>query len=271
MNHARRHALIFPREHGAWGILLVPLVSGAAAGLLAGGRFLPLVLLTVAALALFWMRTPVESWWGTTPMRAQAGDEMRLVRRTVLLLAGVAVAALTGIFWGGHNPDLFWIGAAAALAFIMQALLRKRARVAAQMVGAAGLTATAPAAYYLATGHLNTIAWSLWVANLLFAANQIQFVQLRIHAGRPRTKLEKLSVGRAFFAGQLVLLVIVAFASSAGMFSWYAALAFLPALFRGFAWFASKPHPLAVRRLGWTELSLAAAFGVLLVSGLYLG
>ena len=124
MQEARRHALIFPREHGAWGILLVPLVSGAAAGLLAGGRVLPLLWLTLAALALFWMRTPVESWWGTTPMRAQPGAELRLVRRAVLLLAGVAGVALAAIFWGGRNADLAWIGAAAGLSVLVQALLR---------------------------------------------------------------------------------------------------------------------------------------------------
>src|SRR5260370_6250043 len=39
----RRQSLIFPREHGAWGILLVPLVTGASVGLLAGGRAWPLV------------------------------------------------------------------------------------------------------------------------------------------------------------------------------------------------------------------------------------
>jgi len=265
MNPARRHALIFPREHGAWGILLVPLVSGAAAGLLAGGQFLSLVPLTVAALALFWMRTPVESWWGTTPMRAQSPEELALVKRMLLWLAAISAGALLAIFWSGRHAALVWIGGAAALAFVAQALLRKRARVAAQIVGAAGLTATAPAAFYLATGHFGVVAGSLWVANLLFAANQIQFVQLRIHAGRPQSRLEKLAVGRGFFAAQVLLLAVVI--AGLGWFRWYAAIAFIPALARGFFWFATKPQPLAVRRLGWMELSLATLFGVLLVVG----
>ena len=50
------------REHGAWGILLVPLAAGVSVGLLAGGdgrSFVPFVL---AALSLFWLRAPVESW-----------------------------------------------------------------------------------------------------------------------------------------------------------------------------------------------------------------
>ena len=63
----RRRALILPREHGAWGILLVPLVTGAAVGLQAGGPFYPVLLFTTAVVALFWLRTPLESWFGTSP------------------------------------------------------------------------------------------------------------------------------------------------------------------------------------------------------------
>jgi hypothetical protein len=153
----------------------------------------------------------------------------------------------------------------AALAFLAQARLRKRWRVAAQMIGAAGLTASAPAAFYLSTGHLSLVAWSLWAANLMFAANQIHFVQLRIHAAKLASRTEKLATGRSFLAAQLLLLAAVA--SGLGLFRWYAAIAFIPALVRGFAWFATKPQPLAVRRLGWTELSLATLFGILLVVG----
>ena len=47
----RRRALILPREHGAWGILLIPLATGAAVGVSAGGRLLPLVPLTAAFFA----------------------------------------------------------------------------------------------------------------------------------------------------------------------------------------------------------------------------
>jgi hypothetical protein len=42
--------LIAPREHGAWGFLFVPLVTGGAVGLLAGGDVVPFIAFTVAAL-----------------------------------------------------------------------------------------------------------------------------------------------------------------------------------------------------------------------------
>ena len=270
----RRRSLIFPREHGAWGLLLIPLATGASAGLLGGGRPLPLVPLGITALALFWLRTPVESWIGTTPVRARTDAEVLLVRNAVFALAVVSMAALIWLFWDGRKLALLWIGAGAATAFIVQAAVKRisrSARTAAQMIGAAGLTSAAPAAYYVVTGQLDRAAWSLWIANLLFAVNQIHFVQLRIHAARPMSPREKLSTGRGFLMGQAILMALLAAACADGLFSWYAAIAFVPVLFRGFAWFTTGPGPLVIQALGWRELIHAGVFGVLIVLGLHLG
>jgi hypothetical protein len=276
---SRQRGLIVPREHGAWGILLVPLFSGAAMGLLSGaaigmprgGKPLPLTALTLAAVALFWLRTPLESWLGTSPMRARGREELRLVQRTLLALVAISVLALSALFWGGGNAGLWRIGAGSASAFAAQTILKKRSRIAAQIIGAAGLTATAPAAFYVATGRLDLMAWSLWLANFLFAANQIHFVQLRIYTAKLLTRAEKLAAGKAFLAGQVALAALLAIACGLRLFHWSAVIAFVPALFRGFAWFTGTPGPLEVRRLGWSELSYAATFGVLLVSLLHLG
>jgi hypothetical protein len=139
------------------------------------------------------------------------------------------------------------------------------------MIGAAGLTSTAPAAYYIVTGRLDNAAWSLWVANLLFAINQIHFVQLRIHAARVSNRSQKVAAGWGFLAGQAVLTLVIFSACAAGVFPWYAALAFLPVLTRGFAWFATGSAPLVIHALGKSELFYACAFGVLVVIGMRLG
>jgi YwiC-like protein len=270
---ARRRSLMFPREHGAWGIVLIPLLTGAFAGLSAGGRAWPLAPLAVAALSLFWLRTPAEIWLGTAAVHARTPAEVQAVRRAVFSLTGLSAAGLICLFWNGRHPLLVGIGAAAAIAFLAQILVRqiwRSVRIAAQMIGAAGLTATAPAAYYVSTGRLNQAAWTLWIANLLFALNQIHFVQLRIHAARAVTPHEKLVAGRAFLTGQTLLIMALAAASSAHFFSWYGSIAFLPVLFRGFAWFVGNSKSLAIRELGWRELVHAAVFAVLLVIGMEL-
>jgi hypothetical protein len=81
----RRKALVIPREHGAWGMLLIPLLCGAAVGFLRGSNFSGFVLLLTASLGLFWLRTPVESLLGSGPMRAQSLAERRLAMKFALV------------------------------------------------------------------------------------------------------------------------------------------------------------------------------------------
>src|SRR5438445_7920901 len=106
----RRLSLIFPREHGAWGILLVPLVTGASAGPLAGQTAWPLVPLTITVLGLFWLRTPLESWMGTVPTKARSASEFELVRSALFIWGTISAAALFWLFWGWRNRGLLWIG-----------------------------------------------------------------------------------------------------------------------------------------------------------------
>jgi hypothetical protein len=266
----RRRALVVPREHGAWGMLLVPLATGAAVGLLAGGRVAPVALLTTAVLALFWLRTPTESWLGTSAVRAQTLEERQLVRRVILPLAMIVAASLSALFWQGKNRELIWLGMVAGVAFAAQVLLKKMGRatrMAAEVFGALALTSTAPAAYCVATGRLDPRAWELWLVNWLFAADQIHFVWLRIRGARAAGWSQKFTLGWSFLAGQILLGGLLALACH---FSWLPELtliAFAPILFRGFAWFAKSPQPIVVRRLGWTELAHALVFGALLTAG----
>ena len=52
----------------------------------------------------------------------------------------------------------------------------------------------------------------------LFAANQIQFVQLRIRAAHAVKSNEKLSIGRGFLVGQIILMVFLALAYANHLF-----------------------------------------------------
>ena len=267
---SRMHALTFPREHGAWGILLVPLIAGAAVGIATGGHGLSLAPLTVLTLSLFCLRTPVESLLGTTPMKVQNREERRAVIKFIVALGLVSASALLALFWRGRNLELFLFGAVAGMAFGGQAILKKISRnfrMTAQIAGALGLTATAPAAYYVVTGRIDATALALWFVNWCFAGDQIHFVQLRIHAARANGMRERLMRGKEFFAGQVVLAVALAFAWRFGRVPGIAALAFVPLLLRGFAWFFRKAEPLAVHKLGKDELTHAIVFGALTIVG----
>jgi hypothetical protein len=124
----RVRALVWPREHGAWGILLVPLATGAAVGLSRGGHAIGVVVFAVAALALFCLRVPVEVALGTTPWRIQTGAEREAVANFIGLYAAIAALTLGLLFWRGYERGLLAIGAASAVAFGAQAVLRKLSR-----------------------------------------------------------------------------------------------------------------------------------------------
>ena len=264
---ARARALIIPREHGAWGLLLVPLFTGVAAGISSAPRLWPLLMFTVAAVALFWLRTPVESLLGTGPITAHTSHERSTAVLALVLCASVSAVCLTALMWRGRNLQLLLLGTAAGVALVVQAVLRKLgrwARMAAQLVGAISLTCTAPAVYYIGTGRLNERAFVLWAANWIFAGNQIHFVQLCIHAARAANFSEKFACGRTFFLAQPALLAVLVFASLRHAAPSLMIVAFVPGLVRGTQWFFRKPEPLDVKSLGWSEMKQGVMFGVLL-------
>jgi len=265
----RRKALIIPREHGAWGLLLVPMVTGAGVAFRDSSHALPFLLLLISALALFWLRTPIESLLGTSALRAQTEDERRTVAVVILCLGAVATASLATLLWAGRNPKLWLIGIMVAVAFASQSVLRRlgrRTRMLSEMTGTLGLTLGAPAAYYVIIGELDTTAWMLWFANFIFAGNQIHYVQLRIHTARVEGMRNKFAKGWAFAAGQLLMAAGLTLACGLRLMPWLALIAFAPLLFRGWLYFFEKPAPLQVRRLGWNELSQAVVFCILFVA-----
>src|SRR5208282_4450184 len=99
---ASRWALIVPREHGAWGLLLVPLFTGVVAGAASAQHIWPLLLFTIAALSLFWLRTPVESLMGAGSMTAHTSKERWTALIASISLAGLSAACLAGLMWRGR-------------------------------------------------------------------------------------------------------------------------------------------------------------------------
>ena len=266
-NNVRLRTMLIPREHGAWGMLLVPLATGAVAAMRHGVNAVALALFVVAALALFWLRTPVEAWFGTSALKAQTEEERSAVLKAALVAGVIALASIGWLFFAGLARGLLMIGCIAALAFAMQALVRKlgrKGRMPAQIIGAIGLTSTAAGAYYVATGRLDSVAVALWIANWLFASDQIHFVQVRIRSSRVVNIGQKLRHGYLFAVIQVVLLLVIVAGSRLGTWPAFTVLAFAPVLVRGTLWFVRGSQPLNVHWLGITELAHALIFGVLL-------
>lgn len=263
----RLRTMVVPREHGAWGMLLVPVATGAVIASQTAIDCGALVLFIVAAMSLFWLRTPVESWLGTSAIKAQNAAERSYVLRSIIGIGALAITSVAALLWSARNRDLIAIGAVSTLAFAAQAAVKRlgrKGRMPAQVIGAIGLTSTAAGAYCVSAGRLDRVAIALWLANWLFAANQIHFVQLRIRASRAVGLDQKLKQGFTFILAQIALLGAILAACRLGFFPAAAAIAFLPVLLRGTLWFAQVPQPLDVHKLGFSELSQALIFGGLL-------
>ena len=117
--------MVIPREHGAWGMLLVPLATGAVAALRSNVNVGALALFILAAMSLFWLRTPVESWLGTSAIKAQTKDERAFVLKVIAGIGTLAVVSIAALLWSGPSRGLLTIGAIAGLAFAIQAGVKK--------------------------------------------------------------------------------------------------------------------------------------------------
>ncbi len=266
---ARLKSLVWPREHGAWALLLVPLVTGAWLGHPTARTILPVLLFAVAALGLFCLRTPVEAWLHLSALRARNSAERAAVLASIVLYLGVSGAALTLLIWQQRAHGLLLLGAAAAAAFLAQAALKslgRETRMNAQLTGALALTSTAAGAYYLASGNLGRMAVIAWAVNWLFAANQIHYVQLRIHAARLALPAERFAAAQGFLLGEMLTGLLLGSAWRAGWLPGLALLAFLPALVRGVVWIFRPPQRLQIHRLGMSELTQAVFFGLALIA-----
>src|SRR5262249_29826211 len=225
-----RFALKLPKEHGAWVMLYVPFVLGVA---VAGRVNWPVLLLLLSATAVFISRESLLVYW-----RARArGRGAAEAGRTLLLYLALAAAfgsPLIFVF------KLFWliplglIGAALLLINGRQATRMEERTAAGEIMAIGGLTMTASAAYYSASGRWEMTAFWLWLLSALYMASSVFYVKLRVYRLNPRKQVEQRQALRscAFYHSFLLLaLPSLIFAGGLGLFAF---IAFAPALVRTF-------------------------------------
>lgn len=259
----RMHAL-FPREHGAWGMMLIPLLT--AAGVV--GRWdLPLTLFLVALLALFFLRAPLqvllkERLHGEGIAFSQA--DLLLVAAVYAVIAGVSSLALLVTF---ERPALLLFGFLAVSAFAVQETLNgaRKHRVKLQAVGGVAMSSTAAAGYYVLTGNLDRVALALWLLNALFTLNQILHVQARIHLRNILPSTHRILRARTFLPFLALTWAGVYLLARAEFLPPAALVAFVPFTVYALAWFTHAPRPVNVRQLGWAHLSMALVFAGLVI------
>ena len=258
-----RCSTVLPREHGAWGMLAIPLLSGTAIGYVGGGRaWSALALAITAALAAFLLRTPVEAVLGISIIRPNH-VERRIALGATCLWAAFAIAALTA--FRDHAPiePLLIPASVAAAALFLQFFGRnRRRRLPSELLGAVALSGGAFLTYFAITARADATALALWLINSLFCVDQILYVRSLLERLRSpeNWRIAKRLHHAASLIGVLALLMGVTFS----FLPLGAVLAYLPLLTR--SWWMEQPlRRINLQSVGFRELALSLASGSLLV------
>lgn len=265
----RRWTLVLPREHGAWGILLVSWLTGMAAGASSGGALGRELWLLVVAGAVFCASTPVENaLFPDGPLRPRTAGELRWMSLFAAVFSAIAGAALAMLISDPLPAGFFVVGGMAAGILEVQIalkIMRRHLRVVAQLTGVLGLTALAAMAYSVATARIDRVALALWAINGLFATNQILYVHLRIRQQRIATHRKGFVDKRVFVGCELLTAALLTVWCRIGWIPSAVLIAFAPILMRGAIWcLLPGKQSLSIRRLGKEQLAHGLLFAGIL-------
>jgi len=254
-----RSSLKLPKEHGAWAMLYVPFVLGVA---VAGTVSWAVLLLLLATTALFISRESLLVWWRARKRGRQSQSAMDSQR---LLLVYFAIATSTGLplvlvykfYW------LLLFGALGATLLIVngwKATDFEDRTVQSEVMAIAGITMTAPASYYVASGQWGSKALWLWALSAAYFASSVFYVKLRVtglHAKKPDDKLRARWQCVVYHSFLLVSLLALAVTRSLPLFL---LIAFAPVLART-AWSLLKPsNQLNLKQIGIAEIIYSLIF-----------
>lgn len=245
-----------PHEHGAWVILYAPALITMAA--LWPVAIAPCLLLLVAVTGIFLGRNAISM---VLRKRADTGTKYWLTLYLIMAVAGTVPLLLLY-----HRTDLLFIGALAALLFGIHAILlltpsRKRLDLSqwGEVLSVGALALTAPAAYAVALGHLDVMAWCFWFSCMLYFSSSIFFVKMLLKAVKIKGKFgwkERWQVGRDNVIYHTLVILIVASVTLVqhDLGAILSIVAYLPAVVRAFKGWATLTNKLPVlKRVGVGE------------------
>lgn len=190
---------LIPREHGAWGMVSLPFI---AATLVAGRWFnLRSLAATLVVLSIFLLRTPLQILWRywaavrkssnqnheTKPRGAEGAirPDISDARFSLVIYASVAIIAGTYLLLTLPLAPLLLLACGAGILTITISFLAARnyqRYPALQIASAIGLTASSLPAYLAARGHLDSIAFWIWLLCAMDSVASVLVVHARLEA-----------------------------------------------------------------------------------------
>jgi hypothetical protein len=267
MPSASPSTLLLPREHGAWGILLIPYLTAVA---VAGRLSLAVVLAVAAVLLAFLARYPLELLLVPGLYRRAGSPSIRRARALAWLYGLLAAAVGVLLIIGWELLLLLPIGLLALVFFSFHIWVGRRGSDrswTAELVGTIGLTLSGLVGWIAATGGLTKTGLLVWGLNCVFFCTGIVYVKARIRSRLAVHRPELRQVTRFMLGFHLVVVLLVLTLVAVRWVSLLTLLPFVVAAARA-SWGARRTdQAFALRRLGWSEVGLSVFFATFLTLG----
>ena len=244
-----------PREHGAWAMWIVPILSAAIVT-----RFSALCYLFFLSFALLFVaHHPIV----LIVKRRKLSEWRELWQVGVLAIPAFLLGLTLVLFAGRVWLILFGAVELALFAVSVKNFLDREQRSFINELGiVAALTLTAPAAYYVVSGELDATAAELFLMNFLFFGSSVFYVKMRIEflkekgkwEGKARTALVMTIIYHFF------LLAILMSATAVGVFNPWLLAGFVPVLAQVIVGTLSGKKKMSFTRLGVALVFQSAVF-----------
>lgn len=245
-----------PREHGAWALLYGPF----ALALVAGGVFhAGVVLLLVSVTSLFLAHEPLSKL-ARTRHRNVSREQSESWKKWLAIYAAVFILTASLLLVVFQKWLLIPLGIGIVLLLSLHLGLvsgRQERHIYGELVGVLGLTATAPAVYYVARGELEP-GIRLWVLALLYFLSGLFYVRMRI--SRITRRKEAGSRFSQFLAYHLLLPAVLVAGTVGGWIQPLLAFAYIPALVRAFLGIRPSKGKPNIKRIGYMEVAHTILF-----------
>ncbi len=252
--------LLIPREHGAWAMLIAPLVTGiGVAGMVNGDT----VFFTLTAFGFFLLRFPLM-----LALKSRALDARGFALRWSAVYAALTFISGAILLLSTRQWILVGLGAlgfATLVVYLWLAARRAEMTVWGEWIGIAGLALGAPGAYVVARGALDASATALYVLNAIYFGGTVLYIKFKVRE-QPRIVVQPPSLRARLWAGRVSILyhsivaVLVALFAAMNWLPALVSIAFILPVCKVIGGVLNKPERLNIRRLGFIELGFTVAF-----------
>jgi hypothetical protein len=253
---------MLPREHGAYGQLVFPLVTS----LVVTGVTWPSVLLSLACVAGFLAHEPLVVLLGHRGRRSQLTDVDRSGRWLIGSLVVATAAAILAV--DAMPAALRWtvLVPATAGALAISTVIRGREKTMTGEMAVAVAFAGAAQPVCAAGGNVAAGAIIAAAFGLLFVMDTlaVRAIILRTRGGGNPIASRRARVATFVVAGATALLAVAGAAGA--LISWMTVTAVLPGAAFASSVAASPPPATRLKRVGWSLVAVTAVTAVLLVT-----